>query len=96
MLINILTANNVTLNPPYNYSFLINLIKDFFELTYIITLVGISATVRLTECLIVTNPLLIRLVSLMLAVKSRYNIFSRQTLDKILNPAVFNTGLSEI
>jgi hypothetical protein len=32
----------------------------------------------------------------MLTVESRHNVFFRYALDKVLNPAVFNTSLSDI
>jgi hypothetical protein len=73
-----------------------NLIKDFFELTYIIILAGINATIKVAEYLVVIDSLFIRSVSLMLAVDFRHNAFFRQTLGKVLNPAAFNTRLSDI
>ena len=72
---NVLKFYNKTLIPPYNYSFLVNKTKEFFKLTHTITLVGISATIRLNECLMITDPLLIKLISSILIVKSRYNAF---------------------
>jgi hypothetical protein len=73
-----------------------NSTKDFFELTHVITSVGISATIRVAECLAVTDLLFIRSISLMLAVESRHDAFFRQTLGKVLNPAAFDTRLSDI
>ncbi|KAF2186079.1 hypothetical protein K469DRAFT_574460, partial [Zopfia rhizophila CBS 207.26] len=68
--INFLKAYNAALIPSYNYSFLINLIKRFFKLTHLITLVSINTIIRLIKCLIAINPLLIKLVLLILTVKS--------------------------
>jgi Ferritin-like domain len=95
-LVNLLTINNATPSPPCSYSFLINSTKDFFELAYVITSAGIGATIRVAECLAVTDPLFIRSVSSMLAIESRHDAFFRQTLDKVLNPAAFDTRLSDI
>ena len=73
-----------------------NSTKDFFKLAHVITSAGISATIELAECLTVTDPLFIRSISSMLAVKFRHDAFFRQTLDKAPNSAAFDTGLSNI
>ncbi|KAH9211158.1 hypothetical protein DL95DRAFT_511998, partial [Leptodontidium sp. 2 PMI_412] len=44
---------------PYNYSFLVNFTKEFFELANIITSVSISTTIRLSKRLAITDLLLI-------------------------------------
>jgi len=49
--------------------------EQFFELTNIITLVGISVVISLTKRLVFTDPLLVKLVVLILIVKSYYDIF---------------------
>ena len=57
---------------------------------------GIVATISLIERLIVTDPWLIKSVLLILAVKSRYNVFFWHIEGKVPNLAPFNTGISDI
>ena len=54
-----------------------NSTKGFFELTHLIILVSIGATIGLAKQFAVTDPLLLRLVLLILTVESRHNIFFR-------------------
>lgn len=95
-IIDLLKAYNKVPIPPYNYSFPVNSIEQFFKLADIITLVGIGATISLAKRLAVIDPLLVKSVSLILAVKSRHNAFFRHIKGKVPNPAPFNTGISDI
>jgi hypothetical protein len=74
-IIDLLKAYNKVPIPPCNYSFPVNYIKQFFELADIITLMGISAAIGLADRLAITDPLLVKSVSSILAVKSRHNAF---------------------
>jgi hypothetical protein len=70
--------------------------EQFFELTNIITSVGIGATIGLTERLAFMDPLLVKSVASILAVESRHDAFFRHIEGKVPNPAPFNTGISDI
>jgi Ferritin-like domain len=95
-LVNLLIVYNIMPIPPCNYSFPMNSTKDFFELVHVITSAGIGITIGLAECLAVTDLLFIRSASSIFAVESRHDVFFRQTLGKVPNPATFDTGLSDI
>jgi len=58
-IINLFKNYNAYLISPYNYSFLVNLTEEFFELANIITFIGISATIKLAKRLAITDLLLI-------------------------------------
>jgi hypothetical protein len=92
----LLKAYNAPLISPCNYSFPINSTKGFFELAHLITSVSIRATIRLAERLAVTNPLLLRSVSSILTVESRYDTFFCYIQEEVPNPALFDTGISNI
>ncbi|KAH8792173.1 hypothetical protein F5882DRAFT_290886, partial [Hyaloscypha sp. PMI_1271] len=47
-IINLLETYSIAPIPPYNYSFLVNSTKEFFEITNIITSIGISVIISLT------------------------------------------------
>ena len=81
---------------PCNYSFLINSTQGFFKLAHLITSVGIGATIGLAERLAVTDPLLVRSVSSILTIKSRHDTFFRYIQGEVPNPALFDTGISDI
>ena len=95
-IVNLLKAYNKVLIPPYNYSFLVNSIKQFFKLANIITLISIGATISLAKRLAFTNPLLVKSVALILVIKSRYNAFFQYIKGKVPNLAPFDTGISDI
>ena len=57
---------------------------------------GIGATIRLAERLIFTDPVLVKLVSLILTIESRYNVFFRHLQGLVSNLAPFDTGISDI
>jgi hypothetical protein len=58
--------------------------------------VGISATIGLAEHLVVTNPLLVKLVLLILVVESCQDVFFRHAKGLVPNPASFDTSISDI
>ncbi len=57
---------------------------------------GIGATIGLAERLAVTDPLLVKSVSSILAVESRHDAFFRHIEGEVPNPAPFDTGISDI
>lgn len=57
---------------------------------------GIGATIGLAERLAVTDPLLVKSVSSILAVESRHDAFFRHIEGEVPNPAPFDTGISNI
>ncbi|KAF1948105.1 hypothetical protein CC80DRAFT_432426, partial [Byssothecium circinans] len=72
---NLLIFYNKIVIPPCNYSFLVNKTKELFKLTYTITSIRISATIRLNKHFIIMNLLLVRLISSILTVESWHDIF---------------------
>ena len=80
----------------YNYFFSTNLIKNFFELVYVIISMEIDITIKLTKYLTVTDSLFIRSISFIFVIKFRHDTFFRQILNKISNPITFNTELNDI
>jgi len=58
--------------------------------------VGIGATIGLVERLAVTDPLLVKSVSSIIAVESRHDAFFRHIVGEVPNPAPFDTGISNI
>ena len=60
-----------------NYTFPVNSAKEFFKLAYIITLIGIRATIRFNRRLAGLDLLLVGPLSLILTVKARYNLIIR-------------------
>jgi hypothetical protein len=57
---------------------------------------GIGATIRLAERLIFTDPVLVKLVSLILTIESPYNVFFWHLQGLVSNLAPFDTGISDI
>jgi len=58
--------------------------------------VGIGATIRLAERLAVIDPLLIKLILSKLTVESRHDVFFWSIEGKVVNPLLFDTGISNI
>jgi Ferritin-like domain len=95
-LTNLLDDYNISTIPPYNYSFPMESMKDFFNLAQIITSVGIGATIGLTECLAVRDPLLIRRLSSILTAEFRHDAFFRSVKGKVPNPTPFDPCISDL
>ncbi|KAF2260222.1 hypothetical protein CC78DRAFT_547702 [Lojkania enalia] len=92
----ILNTYNVPLIPPCNYSFPVSSAKEFFEVADLISSVGISATIGLSQHLTLLDPSVARLISSFLSVKSRYDSFFRDVQEREPNPSPFDTGISAI
>jgi hypothetical protein len=73
-----------------------NSTRDFFDLAHLITSIGISATIGITERLALTDPMLMRSTSSILTVESRHDAFFRLIGDKETSPTPFNTSISDI
>jgi hypothetical protein len=95
-IIDLLEAYNEVPIPPCNYSFPVNCTEQFFELADIITSVGIGAAIGLADRLAVTDPLLVKSVSSILAVESRHDAFFRHIEGEVPNPTPFDTGISDL
>lgn len=71
-------------------------INEFIVLSDIITLVGISALIGLTDRVSYTDPRIINTISSIVIVESRYDVFFRHVGGRVPNLASFNTGISSI
>ena len=81
---------------PCNYFFLVNSTREFFDLAYLITSIGTGAAIGITERLVLTDPMLLRLASSILTVEARHNAFFCSIGDQEPSPTLFDTSVSDI
>ncbi|EXJ76152.1 uncharacterized protein A1O5_00660 [Cladophialophora psammophila CBS 110553] len=72
------------------------LMNKLFELDYIVTSVGIDASIKLIKRLVFIKSLLIEFLSSILTVKSRYDAFFYILKSNVSNSTLFNTRISDV
>jgi hypothetical protein len=92
----LLEAYNKVPIPFYNYSFLVNFTEQFIKFANIIISIGIGAIISFIKCFALIDPLLVKLVLLILVIKSCYNIFFWYIKRKVLNLVPFDIDISNI
>jgi transposase len=92
----ILNSQTAPLIPSCNYLFPVSSSGEFEEFADIVSSVGISSTVGPSQRLAITDPSFVRMITSMLAAKSRQTGFFRDIQNKAPITAPFDTGIGEL